>query len=62
MKLVYNNRVQLKQVLVGIFSSYFLNKIVFLCCYYELPSARCEGYAWPTLTANSIWKSFLKCE
>ena len=34
--------------------------IFLLCCCYVWPSAQCGGYISPSLTAKSIWKSFLK--
>ena len=40
----------------------FLRLLLLLCCCYIRPSARCGGYVWPSLSVNSIWKSFLKYE
>ena len=39
---------------------YFWDYYFLLCCSYMWPSARCGGYVWPSLSVNSIWKSFLK--
>ena len=53
---------QRRMVLVVIFFSYFLNKIILLCGCYMGPGARCGSYTWPMVAANSMWKSFLKYE
>ena len=52
--------VQNRMVLVVNFFHIFEISIFLLCCCFMRPSAQCGGYTLPKLTANSIWKSFLK--
>ena len=50
--------------IIGLSSQFFdfVNFLFLHCCCYVGPGAQCGDYLSSLLTANNIWKSFLKYE